>query len=191
MMEALLKLVETTVKESKLYDLSKGMEGKITDVKELDKPIAKEMSKGDTGKESSESKEYKTVDEALENSSDAEKTIYSDAELKKGEVDGRESLQRSDINYDEKDELGRTNLERMEHGLAPLKDGKPIELHHIGQDMDSPLAELTKDEHMRNGNDSILHDKQKESDIDRGEFKKEKEEYWKARAEQIRNERGE
>ncbi|MGH4120959.1 HNH/ENDO VII family nuclease [Clostridium sp.] len=182
MMEALLKLVETTVKESKLYDLSRGMEGKITDVKELDKPIAKEIS---------ESKEYKTIDEALENASDAEKTIYGDAELKKGEVNGRESLQRSDINYDEKDEFGRTNLERMEQGLAPLKDGKPIELHHIGQDMDSPLAELTKDEHMRNGNDTILHDKQKESDIDRGEFKKEKEEYWKARAEQIRDERGE
>lgn len=191
MMEALLKVVETTVKESKLYDLSNGMEGKITDVKELDKPIAKELSKNNTSKESSETKEYKTVEEALENALEEEKAIYDKANLEKGEVNGRESLQRTDIDYDEKDELGRTNLERMGQGLAPLKDGKPIELHHIGQDMDSPLAELTKDEHMRNGNDTILHDKQKESDIDRVEFKKEKEDYWKARAEQIRNERGE
>lgn len=33
----------------------------------------------------------------------------------------------------------------MEKGLSPLdKDGQPYELHHIGQKMDAPLAELTK-----------------------------------------------
>ena len=135
--------------------------------------------------------EYKTVDEALESTSQEERDIYKNANLEKGEVDGRESLQRTDINYDEKDPLGRSNLERMEAGLAPLKDGKPIELHHIGQNMDSPLAELTKEEHMKNGNDTILHDKQKESEIDRSVFNKERTDYWKARAKQIRESIGE
>lgn len=37
----------------------------------------------------------------------------------------------------------------------------------------SPLAELTTQEHRGKGNDTILHDKQKETEIDRGEFAKE------------------
>ena len=138
-----------------------------------------------------EDKEFKTVDEALEDATIEERKIYDEANLEQGEVNGKETLERTDIDYDEKDDLGRTNLERMDEGLAPLKDGKPIELHHIGQEMDSPIAELTKEEHMQNGNDTILHDKQKESTIDRNEFKKEREEHWKERSEQVREERGE
>lgn len=75
----------------------------------------------------------------------------------------------------------------MEKGKPPLdKDGNPIELHHIGQKSDSPLAELTRDEHRGKGNDSILHDKTQDTEIDRKEFAKEKAEYWKSRAEEIK-----
>lgn len=181
------KVFETKMLENKLYNLAKQMDGKIIDDKELDKPIAKELKLD----KSIEIKKYKTIDEALKDASDEEKNIYENSNLEKGEINGRECLKRTDIDYDEKDAFGETNLEKMERGAAPIKDNKQIELHHIGQDMDSPLAELTKEEHMKNGNDTILHDKQKESTIDRNEFKKEREEHWKGRAEEIRKERGE
>lgn len=68
--------------------------------------------------------------------------IYKEAELKSEKIEGRECLQRTDIDYSAKDPFGNTNLERMQKGLPPIVDGKSLELHHIGQKMDSPLAEL-------------------------------------------------
>lgn len=111
--------------------------------------------------------------------------IYKNAGLEEREINGKKCLPRSDIDLDQKDEKGRTNKERMEKGKPPLdKNGESIELHHIGQKSDSPFAELTKTEHIRNGNDTILHDKNKESEIDRVKrHLKEKREYWKARSE--------
>jgi hypothetical protein len=91
---------------------------------------------------------------------------------------GKWCLIRTDIDWEQKDELGRTNKERAEQGLAPLnKNGKSIELHHIGQDPDSPLAELTQEEHRGTGNDSVLHDKNQDTKIDRNEFQKEKQDH--------------
>ena len=111
--------------------------------------------------------------------------IYKNAGLEEREINGKKCLPRSDIDLDQKDEKGRTNKERMEKGKPPLdKNGESIELHHIGQKSDSPFAELTKSEHIKNGNDTILHDKNKESEIDRLiQFKKEKSDHWKARSE--------
>lgn len=109
--------------------------------------------------------------------------IYKNAGLEETEINGKPCLVRDDIDWNQKDEWGRTNKERAEQGLAPIdKNGKSIELHYIGQKSDSPLAELTQEEHRGKGNDSVLHDKNKESEIDRREFQKEKEEYWGARA---------
>jgi len=113
--------------------------------------------------------------------------IYLDSGLEESTVADRPALIRDDIDLEQLDDDGLTNLERMEKGRPPLdKDGKPIELHHIGQKPDSPLAELTQDEHRGRGNSAILHDNSSESLIDRQEFQKEKREYWKARAEQIK-----
>ncbi|MNS83275.1 Ribonuclease YobL [compost metagenome] len=118
--------------------------------------------------------------------SEAEARIYEEANLEPAQVNGKDALIRTDIDYDQKDAFGRTNLDRMKLGLAPLDaEGRPIELHHIGQKQDSPLAELTRDEHRGNGNDNVLHNKLKESEIARDDFDKERKEYWKARAEQI------
>ncbi|MGL5357195.1 MAG: HNH/ENDO VII family nuclease [Fusobacteriaceae bacterium] len=130
-----------------------------------------------------EKMEYKKINEVPV--SKEEQEIYDNANLEKSKINERECYERTDLDYNELDSNGLTNKERMENGMAPLKDGKPIELHHIGQAMDSPLAELTIEEHRGKGNDSILHDKKADSQIDRREFKKEKEEYWKARAAQV------
>ncbi len=109
--------------------------------------------------------------------------VYKKAGLNEAEIDGKECLIRSDINWEQKDVMGRTNIERSEQGLSPInKEGKVIELHHIGQHSDSPLAELTPEEHRGKGNDTILHNKTKESEIDRQAFAIERNAHWQARA---------
>lgn len=130
--------------------------------------------------------QFKTVDEALSGASEAEKAIYEEAGLEQTVINNREVLVRTDIDYGAKDQFGRTNLERMEQGLAPLVDGQPVELHHVGQEMDSPLAELTRTEHRGEGNYSVLHEAGKESTINRNVFNAEKEAHWQARAEEIK-----
>ena len=108
--------------------------------------------------------------------------VYKDQKLKEKQVDGRQVLQRGDIDPNFKDEQGITNKERMENGKAPIVDGKPVELHHIGQKQDSPFAELTSSVHKENYRN--LHDvPPQSSQIDRKSFAKEKADYWKKRAE--------
>lgn len=119
--------------------------------------------------------------------SEAEANIYKDAGLEAKEVNGKPALVRTDIDLEQKDIFGATNLERMEAGLAPLdKNSKPIDLHHIGQRQDSSLAELTKAEHCGSGNDNVLHNKRQESTINRDGFAKERAEHWKARAAELK-----
>lgn len=108
--------------------------------------------------------------------------IYKNAGLVEAEIGGKKCLIRNDIDWNQKDAFGRTNKERAEQGLSPLnKDGKPIELHHIGQHSDSPLAELTQEEHRGKGNDGILHNKNVNSEIDRTAFANERSQHWQAR----------
>lgn len=74
------------------------------------------------------------------------------------------------------------NADLIGEGYPPRdSNGDPDELHHIGRRQDSPFAELTWDEHMGDGNNTILHRVGKESEIDRGEFDGEKSAYWQAR----------
>ena len=109
--------------------------------------------------------------------------IYKNAGLVEAEINGKKCLIRTDINWNQKDAFGRTNKERAEQGLSPInKEGKPIELHHIGQHADSPLAELKQEEHRGKGNDSILHNKTITSEIDRMAFSNERSIHWQARA---------
>lgn len=118
----------------------------------------------------------KIVDQLI---SKDEADIYLNAGLKESEINGKACLIRTDINLDQKDSKGRTNRERMAKGLAPKDvNGKSIELHHIGQKSDAGLAELTNEEHHRGGNDVVLHDKSKVSEIDRKEFNVERKSHW-------------
>lgn len=111
-----------------------------------------------------------------------EAEIYVKAGLKEVEINGKKCLIRDDIDLSQADEDGITNREKMERGRPPItKDGENIELHHIGQKQNSSLAELTMEQHRGIGNDIILHDKTKETEIDRNEFGKERREHWKDR----------
>ena len=117
--------------------------------------------------------------------------VYQNEGLVESTVNDRTVLKDTSINPDLIDEKGRTNLERMEKGLAPIdENGKPYNLHHIGQNADSPLAELKDGVHKKN--DAILHDKSKPTEV-HGEnsnvnWDKERSEHWKARAEEIKTE---
>lgn len=114
--------------------------------------------------------------------------IYNGSELTKENINGRECYIKSNLDYNQKDDKGMTNLERMENGKCPIdKNGEKIELHHVGQGMESKLAELSQTEHRGGGHDGILHEKNKVSEIYRNKFNTEKSNHWKARAEKIKN----
>ncbi len=123
--------------------------------------------------------------------SEDEAQIYEDANLKVETIEGKDCLIRNDIDYNQEID-GETNLDRMKQGKCPYsKDGEKIELHHIGQNPDAPLAELTTTEHRGSANDMTLHDKTiDESKIDREAFRSERENYWKARASLIEQQNG-
>ena len=92
--------------------------------------------------------------------------------------------QRDDIiNPNMKDARGRTNLERMEKGLAPLgSDGKSINLHHMTQRNESSIAEVTQTFHKDNSSVIHINPNTIPSGINRSEFNKWRTDYWKNRA---------
>lgn len=105
--------------------------------------------------------------------------VFEEAGLKAAMVNGKTALIRKDIDLKLLDEFGRTNLERMKLGLAPLDStGKPFELHHIGQAADAALAILTQAEH----DNAALHLFETVSQIDRPEFAKVRRLFWKTMA---------
>ena len=75
--------------------------------------------------------------------------ILKNAGLIEVKINRRKCLIKENIDIDYTDEDGVSNRNRITRGLAPLdsKTGKPLELHHLGQKADSPLAELTEEEH--------------------------------------------
>lgn len=134
-------------------------------------------------------------DEIIENIQNMKQyEILKNAGLKEVEINGRKCLIKENIDLDYTDADGVSNRDRMARGLAPLdsKTGKPIELHHLGQKADSPLVELTEEEH-RTGefedgkkNQSLWHDNTVETEV-HGEgstWDQERKAHWKARSEQ-------
>jgi len=123
-----------------------------------------------------------------------EAQVYMDAGLKEGTVNGRPALLNPKIHGSDMNAniwmakenpkwKDWTNADLMGEGYPPRDDkGDAFELHHIGQDPDGPLAELTYDQHHSNGNFEKLHSNFDESKIDRQKFDKEKSEYWQARS---------
>ncbi len=91
--------------------------------------------------------------------------VYKNADLHEAEIDGRKCLVK-DIDMDYVDpKTGLTNRQLMSEGRAPIdsKTGEKIELHHMGQDFNSPFAELCTNSEHGDGKDAILHDKKVES----------------------------
>lgn len=105
------------------------------------------------------------------------------AGLRTSVVNGKVALIR-DIDLNFTDEFGRTNLQRMQQGLAALDPatGKSYQLHHIGQEMDSTLSILTQSEHMQGGNNTLWHVFESSSNIDRVAFDIQRQEFWKSLA---------
>lgn len=188
------KSLEAVVEENKTKGVSE-----TTESNNKNETEEGEKSKDENSEASSETKEGLTAEEKAKIKEETgwsdevidaigsweEYEVYKKAGLKEVEINGKKVLIRSDIDWNQKDEKGRTNAERIKQGLAPLdKNGNAIELHHIGQHADSPLAELTFEEHRGGGNDTILHDKTKETET-HGEgntWDRERQEHWKERS---------
>lgn len=136
-------------------------------------------------------------DEIIENIQNMKQyEILKNAGLVEVEINGRKCLIKENIDLDYKDEDGISNRDRIARGLAPLdsKTGKPIELHHLGQKPDSPLVELTEEEH-RTGeyedgkkNQSLWHDNTIESEVhgEDSNWDQIRKAHWKIRAETIK-----
>lgn len=119
-------------------------------------------------------KQFKTMDQY---------NICKEAGLTTQMINGKVALvQNVDLGFI--DDLGRTNLQRMNQGLSALDKatGQAFELHHIGQKMDSTLAILTEAQHMQGGNNTIWHVIGKASEIDRSAFAVQRSEFWKSLA---------
>lgn len=110
--------------------------------------------------------------------------------LEKGFIESGKKVKFSDHTFIKRDEsfdpkyvdgIGRSNIERMKKGLAPIaKDGKEVELHHIKQKDDGVIVEVSRSEHTENS--KIFHRYTTESEIEREKFGKLRKEYWKDRA---------
>ncbi|WP_246668555.1 HNH/ENDO VII family nuclease, partial [Bartonella refiksaydamii] len=80
------------------------------------------------------------------------------------------------------EEVWGTNIERMKTGRAPIGfDNKSVELHHLKQTPEGPIAEISKESHQKYT--SVIHapSNTHQSLIDRKKFEKQREEYWKER----------
>ncbi|MBB4076361.1 filamentous hemagglutinin [Bartonella fuyuanensis] len=95
------------------------------------------------------------------------------------------------VKWTEKEEtVWGTNVERTKTGRAPIGfDGKPVELHHLNQTPDGPLAEMSHEFHKKYT--SVIHapSKTHQSLIEREKFNKWREEYWKERAKGYREQK--
>ena len=162
--------------------------GRIVDSQSVEgglKNSEKELIKGETGWSNE-------IIDNIENIKQYE--ILKNAGLIEVEINGRKCLIKENIDLDYTDDDGISNRDRIERGKAPLDSdtGKPIELHHLGQKANSPLVELTEEEH-RTGeyedgkkNQSLWHDNTKGTEVhgeNESNWKQERENHWKSRAE--------
>ena len=83
------------------------------------------------------------------------------------------------------DEDGRTNIQRMEQGKAPLgRDGQPIELHHMIQsEKIGGIVEVSGSVHRKNHRVLHINTSNIPSGINRANFSTLRKAYWKRRAE--------
>jgi len=89
---------------------------------------------------------------------------------------------------------GTTNLEAARKGIAPqMKDGHLVNLHHIGQNGKGPLVEVSTRLHNKNNPQAFkaLHNQFQGQThpihpVQRGSFNKDRTEYWKWRARNVK-----
>lgn len=82
------------------------------------------------------------------------------------------------------DARGRTKLQRMKQGLAPVGyDGKSVNLHHIDQTNASDILEISATQHHADYSKLHTNTGQSASLINRSDFSKWRSRYWQFRAE--------
>jgi uncharacterized protein RhaS with RHS repeats len=100
------------------------------------------------------------------------------------------TVYQQDIDWNQRDKKGKTNLERASKGKAPLgSDGKPINLHHSKQNAKGPLFEISEKVHRKYDRTNALHPykvdgsgKHPINPVNRKAFGKDRKQYWKDRA---------
>jgi len=97
---------------------------------------------------------------------------------------GNKVYQRNDlINPSLVDSRGRSNLERMRKGLAPIgPDGMSMNLHHMTQRQQGAIAEMSQSFHINNRGTIHINPNSTPSGINRAQFNKWRSNYWKNRA---------
>lgn len=148
---------ENLMEESGTSDESELVEKEFDDSDDESSQDTETTDNGDTNESEVDAEAVRAeIDEKSDYSSEVnekissveELEVYQKANLKEENIDGRTCLVRDNIDMEYVDpKSGMTNQELMAKGRAPYdaKTGERIELHHIGQDYDSPLAELTED----------------------------------------------
>ncbi len=209
-MEHLAKMAETSVKGSeikssfdmdkKLTKLEKGEKQKAEGGQEKydpDQKVEKNSNNDAEQKVLNQEQKDKIREEAgwsgeITNHIDSigQYKIYKNADLHEADINGKKCLVKDiDMNYVDP-KTGLTNRELMEKGRSPVnaKTGEKIELHHMGQDKDGPFAELCENSEHGDGNHGTLHPKTEDSwrkeDGANDNYKKEKIEHWKTRAQE-------
>jgi hypothetical protein len=106
---------------------------------------------------------------------------------KSTEFQGIKVYQRDDlIDLVRVDDVGRTNLQRMHEGLAPIgPDGKPLGIHHLLQTPDGPVAEISYTLHTERAGVVHINPNTIPSGINRTDFRAWREAYWADRARQL------
>jgi len=97
------------------------------------------------------------------------------------EVDYGKRVIMDDSTFDPnvKDRQGRTNIERMSQGLAPIGvDGQSVNLHHVDQTDDGLIREILATEHHKKYSDLHTNTGQEPSKIDRNKFRRFRTGYW-------------
>ncbi len=109
---------------------------------------------------------------------------FRDANLKSTIVGNKSALIKSDIDLARIDSKGRTNLQRMQQGLAPQdSSGISYELHHVGQKKDGTLAILTQSEHDNPAIHGFLE--RTEAHAEGNNWDAERQAFWKAFASMV------
>ncbi len=98
----------------------------------------------------------------------------------------------SKLDLSQTDGRGRTNLQRMQRGLAPVgSDGLPMNLHHMQQSQQrGGIMELPESVHKENHGALHINTNDIPSGINRSTFNVLKSSYWKRRAAFIKREQG-
>lgn len=95
------------------------------------------------------------------------------------------------VDIEQTDGQGRSNLSRMEQGLAPVgADGLPVNLHHMQQSATGTVMELPETVHSQNHRQLHVNTSDIPSGINRSTFNTLKSAYWKRRAAFIKKSQG-